>query len=97
VKDVVKAMLLVTEKCPISKAVNIGSTKSTSMKELIHMIAQLTGIKRNIVFDTSKPEGAKHKSVDINLLKEVIGFKPRTTLEEGLFETIKFYKDESGI
>lgn len=93
VKDVVKAMLLVTEKYPISKAVNIGSTKSTSMKELIHLITQLTGIKRDIVFDTSKPEGAKHKSVDINLLKEVIGFKPRTALEEGLLETIKFYKN----
>ena len=97
VKDVVKAMLLVTEKCPISKAVNIGSTKSTSMKELIHLITQLSGIQRDIVFDTSKPEGAKHKSVDINLLKEVIGFKPRTAFEEGLFETIKFYKDESDI
>ncbi len=94
VKDMAAAMVLVTEKYPISKAVNVGSTKATSMKELIQLITQITETKREIVFDTTKPEGAKHKSVDISLLKEVVGFKLKTALEEGLFETIKFYKDE---
>ena len=94
VKDAVKAMLLVTEKYPTSSPVNIGSKNSTSMKELIGMITRLSGVQRDITFDETKPEGARHKSVTINLLKEVTGFEPQTQLEEGLKETIAFCKKE---
>ena len=94
VKDVVKAMLLVTEKYPTARPVNIGYKNSTTMKELIALIMKLSGIQREIRFDKTKPEGARHKSVTINLLEEVTGFVPQTPLDEGLEETIAFCKDE---
>lgn len=92
VKDMVNAILLIAEKRDYPEPVNVGSAQATSIKELIDKIVELTGSPKEIVFDTSKPEGAHRKDVDISLMKKVIGFEPAISLEEGLKETIDYYK-----
>lgn len=92
VNDAVRAMLLTTEKYACAKPVNLGSNKATSMKELIYTLLKLTGQERQVIFDKTKPEGAKCKSSDISLIKKSVGFSPKVSLEEGLKETIKYYR-----
>ena len=43
-----------------------------------------------IVYDTSKPAGDPKRLLDVSRLKD-LGFKPKTTLEEGIAKTTKWY------
>jgi nucleoside-diphosphate-sugar epimerase len=61
---------------------------------LIERILAITDRKVNLVFDTTKPEGAVRKSADVTKLKEVThGFIPQITLDEGLEEMIDYFRE----
>ncbi len=93
VRDTARAMLFITEKYACAKPVNIGSMRATTIKELVGQILKHSGNVKEVIFDTTKPEGAKNKSVDISLL-EKIGFKPEVELDDGLIETVGFYRSQ---
>jgi nucleoside-diphosphate-sugar epimerase len=95
VRDVARAMLLLTETYACAEPVNLGSSQSTSIRELITRIVEIAGVKKEIVFDTSKPEGAKNKSVDTTVLNNVCGFTPEIGFAEGLQETIDWCRQEA--
>ena len=48
---------------------------------------------KKISFDTSKPTGAVSRALDNSLANELLGWKPRFSLKEGLEKTIKWYVD----
>ena len=48
----------------------------------------------NIVYDESKPIALPFRSVDISKADRVLGFKPRVSLEQGLTETVGWYKTQ---
>lgn len=91
VQDMVNAILLIEEKRDVPEPVNVGSTKATTIREVINMIMEITYSRKKVIFDTTKPEGAKHKDVDISLMKEITGFEPMIQLNEGLKQTIDYY------
>lgn len=91
VEDMVNAILLIAEKQEVPEPINVGSTKATTIRNLIDMIMEITGSPKKVVFDTSKPEGAKHKDVDIGRMQEIIGYEPAIPIEEGLRRTIDYY------
>ena len=95
VRDAAKAMIHVAENYAYCDPVNLGSMKPVSMKELIRLILKSSGVQKEVVFDLTKPEGAKTKAVDISLL-EKIGFRPQISFEDGLKETIEFYVKNRG-
>jgi len=47
---------------------------------------------KKIIFDTSKPVGVISRALDISRAKQLLGWTPRFTLEEGLRKTIKWYE-----
>ena len=71
---------------------NVGHDRETSIRDLIEMILAVIGEKRDVVYDTSKPEGATRKGCDPTKLRTVTGFVPEITLESGLPETVDFYR-----
>lgn len=73
--------------------VNIGTGEDISIAALVTMLANITGYKGRIVFDTSKPDGTPKKLLDTRLLK-ASGWQPRTTLREGLELTWKAFSDQ---
>lgn len=90
--DFATGLRLIAEKAPSAVPVNIGHDRETSIRDLLEMILAVTGEKRDVLFDTSKPEGATRKSCDPSRLRTVTGFAPEITLESGLPETIDFYR-----
>lgn len=70
--------------------VNVGHDEETSMRELVELLLDLTGEERRVVFDTTKPEGARRKSAEVTRLRELTGFMPSTPLREGLEEMLVF-------
>lgn len=91
--DIARGMMLLTEKYPAADPVNIGHDKETSIRDLVMLILRLTGKKVNVVFDTSRPDGYPRRAADVTKLRKVTGgFVPSIPLEEGVAQTIEWYR-----
>jgi len=91
-RDFATGLRLIAEKCPDADPVNIGHDQETRLVSLLELILKITNQQRDIVFDITKPEGALRKSCDSSKIKALTGFVPAIKLEDGLPETIEFYR-----
>lgn len=91
VEDLANGIVLAAEKYCIPDPINLGTDEEVSIKELIGMILKITGLKRNVVFDTTKPDGSPRRNSDNSKAKELISFRAKTKLYKGLEKTIKWY------
>lgn len=94
VTDAVAAMLLLTEHYACGVPVNLGSMQSTSIRALVGLLLELSGVRKEVIFDRDKPEGSKNKCVDNRRLCEVCAFRPEVGIVEGLKRTIDFYRGQ---
>ena len=92
VEDAAEAIILATEKYNKSEPVNIGSGMEITIKELVELIARLTGFNGEIVWDTTKPNGQPRRSLDTSKAEKEFGFKAKMGFEEGLKRTIEWYR-----
>ena len=73
---------------------NLGSGMEITIKELVELIAQLTGFKGEIVWDTTKPDGQPRRCLETSKAEKEFGFKAKMGFEEGLKRTIEWYRQE---
>ena len=92
VEDAAEGILLAAEKFNRSDPVNLGSGNEISIKDLVEMIARLTGYEGELVWDTSKPNGQPRRGLDTSRAKQYFGFEAKMTFEEGLKNTIEWYR-----
>ena len=78
---------LCKKKFPI---INVGSGKSLSIKELSRKITKLFNYKGKIIFDSRYPDGTMKKNLNSKIMRS-LGWKPKTTLDEGLKKSIKYF------
>jgi GDP-L-fucose synthase len=91
VEDAAEGILLATEKYSKPDPVNLGAGFEISIKDLVGLIARLTGFEGKIVWDTSKPDGQPRRKLDISRAEKEFGFRAKTSFEEGLKKTIDWY------
>ena len=84
---------MASEKLNKSIPVNLGSSMEISIKDLVKIIAKETGFNGKITWDTSKPNGQPRRKLDVSRAEKEFGFKSTTTFEEGLKNTIKWYRE----
>ncbi|MGC2855158.1 GDP-mannose 4,6-dehydratase [Novispirillum sp. DQ9] len=81
----------------IGRTVNLGTGREISIGDLAAMIAQKTGREISLVTDPQRlrPEGSEVDRLlaDNRLAKDLLGWEPKVTLEEGLDHTIAFLRD----
>ncbi len=94
VDDAARGILLAAERYDGSDPVNLGAGFEISMKELAALIAELTGFKGEVRFDTSKPVGQRRRMADVSRAKREFGFEAEVGLREGLKRTIEWYLGE---
>ena len=97
VEDAAEGILLAAEHYDESEPVNLGSAMEISIKDLVNLIAQLTEFEGDIVWDTSKPDGQPRRRLDISKGERLFGFKARTSFEEGLRNTIEWYRSTTHV
>ena len=90
-EDAAEGILLATEHYHDSQPVNLGSGSEVSIKELVEMIARLTGFEGRVVWDTTRPNGQPRRCLETSLAKQAFGFEAQMGLEEGLRQTIAWY------
>lgn len=70
--------------------INIGCGKDLTISELVSIIARVVGFGGNIQYDSSKPDGAPQKLLDITRIKS-LGWSPTVSLEEGIKRTYDWF------
>ena len=68
---------------PMQSHINVGFGDDITINELAHAVAKATGYVGDIVFDSTKPDGAPRKWMDSGRLN-TLGWMPKINLEEGL-------------
>jgi GDP-L-fucose synthase len=92
VTDAARGIALATECYNESLPVNLGSGFEISIKDLAEKIARMTGFSGDLVWDTSKPNGQPRRALDTSRAKEKFGFVAQTDFDEGLQQTIDWYR-----
>ena len=94
VRDVAEAIYLATKNYNKPDPVNIGTGHEIKIKDLAHLIAELIGYNGDLIFDTNKPEGQLRRQLDTKKAKQAFNFTAKTSLKEGLIETIEWYNEK---
>ena len=94
VDDAARGIVMATQKYNKSDPINIGAGFEISIYDLVILIAKLTGFKGEIVWDADKPDGQPRRCLDTTRAKVEFGFQARTSFEQGLKKTIRWYKQQ---
>jgi GDP-L-fucose synthase len=94
VEDAADGILLATEKYNSSEPVNLGSGMEISIKDLVTLIARLTGFEGELIWDKTKPNGQPRRRLNVERAEREFGFKAQVNFEEGLRRTIEWYKTQ---
>jgi len=93
VEDLADALIFLMNHYDDSEIINVGDGRDVSIKELVAHIVDVVGYEGEVGWDTSKPEGMKQRLLDTTKLTN-LGWKPQTSLDNGLFLTYEYFKLE---
>jgi GDP-L-fucose synthase len=91
-KCAAEGIVLATERYDGSEPVNLGAGVEITVRDLVELIARLTGFQGRVEFDTSKPNGQPRRCLDTSRAADYFGFRARTDFETGLRQTIAWYE-----
>jgi len=77
---------------PMCSHLNVGTGTDVTIRELAETVANVTGYKGELQFDSSKPDGAPRKLLDVAKLN-ALGWRPQYDLEGGLRQTYGWFLD----
>jgi GDP-L-fucose synthase len=95
VEDAARAIHLATQKLDTPDPVNIGAGQEIGIGDLARLIAERTGFRGEIRFDTRYPDGQPRRCLDVTRARQLLGFEPEISLREGLDRTIAWYQSQS--
>ena len=75
---------------PMLSHINVGSGKDITIRELAEIMKEVVGFNGRLFFDTSKPDGAPRKLIDVSRLSNM-GWNYTINLKEGLQKTYEWY------
>ena len=76
---------------PMLSHINVGTGRDVTIREMAEIMRQVIDYKGKLVFDTTKPDGAPRKLIDVSRLKSM-GWKYKVDLKKGLKEVYEWYK-----
>ncbi|MBV9463703.1 MAG: NAD-dependent epimerase/dehydratase family protein [Verrucomicrobiae bacterium] len=91
VEDCAEGILRAVERYSESQPINIGTGVGTTILELVEQIRDVTGFKGKLRWNTEKPDGQMRKVLNVDRMKSVLQWQPRTSLRDGLKKTIDWY------
>ena len=95
VEDLADALIFLSENYSSEEIINVGTGEDISIKSLAQLIAKELKYDGDIIFNSNYPDGTMRKVMDISKISS-IGWKPKTSLEEGIRKTYEYYKQKYG-
>jgi UDP-glucuronate decarboxylase len=92
VDDLIDAMVMMMETGDhITGPVNVGNPGEFTMLELAELTLKLTGSKSKLLFLPLPPDDPRRRQPDITVAREILGWRPKVDLEDGLKETVAYF------
>lgn len=96
VDDAARGIVLATERYDHAEPVNLGAGREVRIRDLVDLIAKLTGFEGRIRWDATRPDGQPRRLLDTTRAEQQFGFRAEVGLEEGLRRTIAWWTSEHG-
>ena len=78
----------------VREPVNIGSDEMVTIKELVRMVVELSGVPRIAVNHVPGPQGVRGRNSDNRMIKDCLGWAPSRPLQEGIGKTFLWVEDQ---
>jgi UDP-glucose 4-epimerase len=95
VKDVVRANILAMQR-DAAGVFNIGSGDRTTILRLAGAVMEIGGLSREPVFGKPRPGDIRESVADISRARDIMGFRPKVHLADGLQETFRWFREHPG-
>lgn len=93
VRNVVQGNLLASEKPGVAgKIINMADGRQTTLLRLIELLNDMLGTKTKVDFQPARIGDVRESLADITLARNLLGYHPEVTLEDGLGQTIDYYR-----
>lgn len=92
VEDAAAGLVLGAQHLNSSEPVNLGTGREISIRNLIELICELMDYEGEIVWETDKPNGQPRRCLDTTRARDLFGFEAKTSFEDGLKQTIAWYR-----
>jgi UDP-glucuronate decarboxylase len=93
VDDLIEAMIrMMSTETNFPGPINIGNPGEFTMLELAEKIVKLTKSKSRLIHNPLPSDDPKQRQPDISLAREKLGWEPKVSLEDGLKETIAYFR-----
>ncbi len=92
VDDLASAIVFLLENYDSPETINVGTGSDQSIRDIAGMVAGAVGYGGEIHWDASKKDGTPRKLLDVSRLR-ALGWEPRIPLEEGLAQTVAWYRE----
>lgn len=76
-----------------TKIINIATGQEITIKKMITTIAEIMGCDEPIIYENTRLADVRRHRGDISLAEKLIGFKPKMSFEEGIRQTVEWYKE----
>jgi len=80
----------------VNQVYNIACGQQTSLLELFNALKQQAKSSLDPVFGPERPGDVKHSLADISKAKNLLGYSPSVSVQEGLKTTFEWYKNNRG-
>ncbi|NES21058.1 MAG: GDP-L-fucose synthase [Symploca sp. SIO3E6] len=90
--DAAQGIIMATQYYNEPEPVNLGTGQEISIRKLVELICKLMSFEGEIVWETDKPNGQPRRCLDTQRAKEVFGFTAKMDFEQGLKNTIEWYR-----
>jgi GDP-L-fucose synthase len=85
---ILRAAQIIDDPTPI----NLGAGFEIKIKDLVELIVRLTGFQGGITWDQTKPDGQPRRCLNVDLADKLLSWKSKVGFEEGLRQTIEWYR-----
>jgi len=78
----------------ISEPINLGSSQLVTINQLVDMVEEIAGVKLERRYQLDAPQGVRGRNSDNSRLREVLGWEPSVSLEQGLARTYPWIEEQ---
>ena len=77
--------------------INLGTGSEVTIKNLVELIAELTGFTGELRWDPTKPDGQPRRCLDTTKARELLGWQAKVDLRTGLQRTIAWFNQQDTV
>ena len=87
------------DRCSSAHGRNLGTGVAHSINQLVDVVLAAKGHSREsypVHHESVRPGDQVHMAADVSLIKEVLGWSPKVSFQDGMAETVRYFSDEAG-